>query len=1127
MPSIADLYVEIMPSTARLADGIVRAFREVDPKAAEAGRRWGQEIQRGIGQTKVELTADTAKAKAQIDDAAKDKKSTVEVDADTAKAEAQIDVAARDRKATIEVDADTLVSSAQRSFSQLAPTFAGAGTQLSQSLSSSGASAATSVGGSLSGVMGPVGTALTAALVGGAVAAAAGVAAALSGVIGLIPAGLGGGLGVLGTLVTGLDGVKDAWDAAGKAADSATKDQAEKAKSVASAQKTLRDAVLDESSAQKDVANARKDARQQLEDLNVQMRGGVIDEKQAILDAQAARRDLATGRFRDSIEYEQAQLRVQQADQRVLESHERNVHLQDRASEANQKGVEGSDQVVSAQQRLMKAHENTALALQNLAAAQSKTSSNADAFALAMGKLSPNAQQFMNTLLGLKPAWEKLKFSVQDSLFAGLGPELQKLATQYMPVLQQMMTSLAGTMNTAFKDIGAWLSKPETMASIQAIVANIGSSFQIWSKSLVPFSQAFLTITQVGSGFLPGLGQMITNIANSFNNFIQNAAKSGQLKQWMETGITALREFINLFPILGKMFIDLAPLGVPILRMLAGLVYGLEPVTRAIGGAVNIATSLNQKFGSWVREMWPPLHEMLQNMERVFSRVFDTISKIIEKAWHFIKPILDVFKRTLGGLDPTGMLGKLGSLVSGKLGDVFNNNSGPGGGGGSPGGMSSPTFGGGNGVPSWLDKNSGQRYWWKSDPTSPGGGAPTWLDPNSGQRFWWQGSGMPSASAVPPPSAMPNMGAAAPSGVLVTPENLQQAYQVAMGASGQPYGYGGIGDSAHGGLYDCSGFMSTLYGVLTGKAMPGQMRFFTTESDLTKLGFIPTNTPVPGTFQVGIHHGGGGPNSHMAGTMPNGVNVESGGNGTLYGGKAAGAWDNQFETHYYLPGSPDMSGMYPSAAGMPTIANPQGVSPEGVPLGTQNQPYYVMPAQQGNSSAEQFGQSMLDGILEIFGLDGSVFPNPFGGGLFKGFKGLMSFFTGQAKNRQGLPASAYGTDGASLGSPMGMTPGGGDALGGALGMLSGIVPKPFGQLDRGGPATAPDQFDPFVPGSGGKTALPSSFTPAQNQMQAGAYQPNQSINFYGPVGNPQDAGNMAKDLNIPRARQGLTGIPGG
>ena len=203
-----------------------------------------------------------------------------------------------------------------------------------------------------------------------------------------------------------------------------------------------------------------------------------------------------------------------------------------------------------------------------------------------MGKISPGAQAFIMTLKGLKPAWDALKFSVQDKLFANLGPEIQRLATQYFPVLQNMMGSLASTMNQAFQHLGTWLSRPDTMAAIQQIVANIASSFQIWAQSLVPFSNALLTITKVGSGFLPQLAQAITNGANAFNAFIQQAARSGELQQWMRTGIQALGEFMKLLPVLAKMFLDLAPIGIPILQSIGMTLRALEPVFRVFGIAV-------------------------------------------------------------------------------------------------------------------------------------------------------------------------------------------------------------------------------------------------------------------------------------------------------------------------------------------------------------------------------------------------------------------------------------------------------------------------------------------------------------------------------------------------------------
>lgn len=1208
MPSIADIFVEVMPSTAKIADGIVRAFREVDPKAAEAGRRWGQEIQRGIGDARVELKADTTKAKAEIDEASRKRDTKIQADADTAKAKAQIDAAARDRKATIEVDADTLVSSVQRSFSQAAPAMAGVGTQLGQSLASAGAQAAPQVGGSLSSAMGPIGTALAASLIAGGVTAAAGIAAALSGAIGLIPAGLGGGIGVIGTLITGLDGVKDAWDAAGKAADSSGKDQEEKAKAVATAQRSLKSAVQDEVNAQKDVANARRDARQQLEDLNVQLRGGVIDEKQAILDAQAARRDLATGRFRDSIEYQQAQLRVEAADQRVLESHERNVQLQGKAAEANAKGVEGSDQVVAANQRLAKSQDDVAVAMQNLAAAQAKPSSAFEAFTQAMGKISPQAQIFVNTLQGLKPAWDQLKFAVQDSLFAGIGPELQRLATQYLPVLKDAMSGLASTMNSAFKDIGAWLSKPETMAQIKEIVANIGASFANWAQSIVPFSEAFLKITEVGSGFLPQLGTAITEGANAFNNFIQQAAQSGELQNWMQTGIQAMGELIKMFPILGKMFLDLAPIGIPVLQTIGMLLRDLEPLFRMIGVAgAQYQTGVNQfwgamgrlgdKIGEIVKVVWPPLQTMLQAMEQTFQRVFDTIAKVVEKAWKIIKPIFDGINIAgvnvsnalkalshipgLGGLAPDQVvagtpvpaggdgaaLPKLSDLRAGALAGTLPKLSDlRAGAGGAPSGFNWDAVAKAESSGNWSDRDSGHNGHYGGLQFAPA----TWLAYGGGQ------------FAQNPADATPEQQKIIADRVAFygwqgkPPQGLGDWEAITTGkvpgittSSQPPTGGGGIPNA---GMPAIPGASATMPGgipglnlSIPGKApeehlQPGAVQLNRIISqlfpDVSSIGGWRANDPFPDhpsgralDIMVGANKAIGDQINQFLQQNAAALGIQytlwqqqewDPGKGPSPMEDRGGATANHRDHVHAMirqGALPDINGMvYPSAT-MPTVAAPGGISPDGTyPLGTQQSPMYVMPAQDP-SGGQQLGQDMISGVLEMFGIDGTLIKNPMDTGLFKGFKGLMKFLTGGGGGEgQDLPASAFGGDGASLpglgslptisggaGGGEAVPGGGGDPVGG---FLKGLLPKPFGAITKGGPAQAPDEFEPMLPGSGGKTGLPGNFTPSGNKGGGGGNQVDQSIVFNGPVGNPQAAADMATAVNVPRARQGVNAIPG-
>ena len=110
--------------------------------------------------------------------------------------------------------------------------------------------------------------------------------------------------------------------------------------------------------------------------------------------------------------------------------------------------------------------------------------------------------------------------------------------------------------------------------------------------------------------------------------------------------------------------------------------------------------------------------------------------------------------------------------------------------------------------------------------------------------------------------------------------------------NGKPYEYGGGG--GNGDSVDCSGFMSDIYSIYSGKPTR-----FTTDSDFAALGFKPGYQE--GAFNIGTN-GGVGENGHMAGTLPDGTNVESNGSaGVQYGGNAAGATDSQFSQQWHYP----------------------------------------------------------------------------------------------------------------------------------------------------------------------------------------------------------------------------------
>jgi hypothetical protein len=158
---------------------------------------------------------------------------------------------------------------------------------------------------------------------------------------------------------------------------------------------------------------------------------------------------------------------------------------------------------------------------------------------------------------------------------------------------------------------------------------------------------------------------------------------------------------------------------------------------------------------------------------------------------------------------------------------------------------------------------------------------------------------------------------------------------IAAAQAGSGGKYAAASDLANG-LTDCSGAVSDLYEILkTGQSTPA--RDFTTANFATPqgaaaLGFQPGY--MPGAFNVGVKQGGPG-GGHMAATLPNGVNFESGGGtgqGATYGGNAAGALSPEFDSRYYIPvgGVPAASAIGPSPIGGgvgPDLYSPANTNP--------------------------------------------------------------------------------------------------------------------------------------------------------------------------------------------------------
>lgn len=123
------------------------------------------------------------------------------------------------------------------------------------------------------------------------------------------------------------------------------------------------------------------------------------------------------------------------------------------------------------------------------------------------------------------------------------------------------------------------------------------------------------------------------------------------------------------------------------------------------------------------------------------------------------------------------------------------------------------------------------------------------------------------------------------------------------------------------GVADCSSAVEDLINMLDGVSTAGrQMATGNAPQWLAQHGFVPTNKPVAGAFNVGFN------DHHMQATLPGGTPFNWGSDSAAAnrGVGGTGAWDPAFTQHYYRPVGFDDGGVLPP--GMQLINNASGQS---------------------------------------------------------------------------------------------------------------------------------------------------------------------------------------------------------
>ncbi|WP_328856920.1 hypothetical protein OG579_17130 [Williamsia herbipolensis] len=659
--SFAATALDAQRSAARVADSYDQAFDRTARQASVLRERINQAL-RGIDRAEVRLTIDARDALANLRAVHRQMQSYLTANPLTVRmrvadniigaagANEQLDRIARNRRSTIHVNTrgGTGSNAAMRGVSEMASGLGGM---------SSGVLSAVSSVAKLSAIAGTATIAIGAAVPAAAALASALVSVGVAGG-GIAAAGLTAALVGAGALKTGLSGVSDALGAIGATSSGGGGAAAvDTARQVEQAQKALTRAVRDEQKAQRDVAIARKDAQEKLEDLHLEMRGATLSERDAVLSLKEAQSDLAKGGFADQNERERAILRVDEAEQRLLEVRERNNDLAKETADADRKGIENSDEVVAAKEKLADATDAVKDARLAVADAQKGSGGGGgggiDKLGDAMAKLAPNAREFVQTLIDLQPAWNAVQQRVQNRLFAGLSGEVRELAGNYLPQLTTSLSNAVGGFNDGALSALRFTNSATGMSVVNQLLAkssDIAGNFGRTLGNLVP---GFAAIGASASNVFAPMSKGMAEAASRMSESLVQAQQSGKLDETFQRALVVAKQLGavlgELGSIIGGVFRAASAAGNG--NGLANITNSLKSISDWVNGPVGqgALTSFFQSVGAAVSAIMPLF---LQVAGIIGGQVAPMIANLITTLAPAIEPVISAIGMAVAALAP-------------------------------------------------------------------------------------------------------------------------------------------------------------------------------------------------------------------------------------------------------------------------------------------------------------------------------------------------------------------------------------------------------------------------------------------------------------------------------------------
>lgn len=265
-------------------------------------------------------------------------------------------------------------------------------------------------------------------------------------------------------------------------------------------------------------------------------------------------------------------------------------------------------------------------------------SGDMEEFREALDGLAPSAQNVAKEVVGLKPAFDSLKGSVQGAFFEPLVDSIGRLSDVITGNIQTGMTNLAKALGEASAAVTDFFASPQGGEAMQAVFDGIATSVRNITPAIQPLLQGLTDMAAAGADRLGGIAPMLEGIGNAMSNF----AQSGGVDRWLTAASTAARQLWEaiqpLGPGLSAMFNSLGTYGASVRGM---MVPAFEALGEAMEAVAPVFRQLFDIMGTTLGTIIPPIAE-------AFSGLAKTLASILVPAFTALEPVIQKISEQMG-----------------------------------------------------------------------------------------------------------------------------------------------------------------------------------------------------------------------------------------------------------------------------------------------------------------------------------------------------------------------------------------------------------------------------------------------------------------------------------------------